>query len=50
MQKELKDILESEDFMQLFGNEVEKEMKELKKEGWNYKEIQSIAKVITKNK
>tara|TARA_Y100000817_G_C16861576_1_gene545991 strand:- start:5261 stop:5410 length:150 start_codon:yes stop_codon:yes gene_type:complete len=46
----LKDILESKEFMNLFGNEVEKEMKELKKQGWNYNEIQSIAKIITKNK
>ena len=50
MKKELKDILESAEFMELFGNEVEKRMKELKEEGWNYKEIESIAKIIIKNK
>ena len=50
MKNELKDILESADFMELFGNEINKEMEELKKDGWDYKEVQSIAQIITKNK
>ena len=46
---ELNELLESADFMELIGNEVIQEMNELNNEGWDYKEIQSIASIVVNN-
>jgi len=45
-QTELNNILESEDFKNIFDFEQEK--KDLEKDGWNHKEVREFAKSLIK--